>query len=73
MAKKKLRPLGDIMLDFEKLREEMIEGHDLQWGDVLGLVFSDLTVHAPQAKEEYTKATGGGHPVFYYGPKEGLK
>lgn len=73
MAKKKLRPLGDIMLDFEKLREEMVDKHDLQWGDVLGLVLMDLMVHAPEAQEAYTRACGGGHPAFYYGPKEGLK
>lgn len=66
--KKQLRPMGCITLDMEKLLEEMIEDHDLQWGEVLGLVYTWLTIHAQQAQEEYEKGINK-HPVFYYGPK----
>lgn len=66
----KARPMGDIMLDLENLVTEMVETHDLQWGDILSLVHGYLMVHNPGAREEYVE---GGHPVYYYGPQEGLK
>lgn len=65
MAKKKLRPLGQTLLDLEKLLLEMTVDHDLQWGDVLNLVRGYLEVHVPGAQEKYT---AGGNPEFYYGP-----
>lgn len=65
--KKRIRPLGDILLDHEKLMLEMTEDHGLQWGDILNLVRGYLEVHCPGAQEHYTS---GGNPVFYYGPKE---
>ena len=66
MGKKKLRRLGDIMLDIEPLLLEMTSaaGHDLQWHEVLYLVFGWLNVHAPHAREDYVS---GGSPEFYYG------
>lgn len=70
MKKKKLRPLGDIMLDLELVLEQLTDSkqHDMQWGEVLHLVYGWLSVHAPHAREEYTE---GGHPsFFYYGYKE---
>lgn len=60
----KLRPLGDILLDIEPLLLEMVEDHDLQWGDVLNLVRGYLEVHCPEAQEEYTDGT---KPEFFYG------
>ena len=60
----KIRPLGDITLDLEPLLNEMIEDHDLQWGEVLHLIHGYLVIHHPDAQEEYTK---GGNPKFYYG------
>lgn len=65
---KTVRPMGNITLDMEKLLEEMTEDHDLQWGEVLGLVYTWLQIHAPQAQEEYVKGIYK-NPVFYYGPK----
>ena len=53
------RKLGDILLD------EMMDTHDLQWGDVLNLVHGHLEIHRPDAQEEYEE---GGNPVFRYGP-----
>ena len=60
-----MRRLGDITLDLEVLITEMIDDHDLQWGEILGLVFTNLQIHRPDAQEEYD---AGGSPIFYYGP-----
>lgn len=68
---KKRRALGDILLDLEVLLEELVDSHDLQWSDVIFLVFGWLNVHRPSAQETYTK--DGSHPVLFYGPKEKLK
>lgn len=70
MAKKKIRPLGETLLDLEKILIEMSVNHDLQWGDVLNLVRGYLEVHLPDSQEEYTD---GGSPHFYYGPKSDTK
>jgi hypothetical protein len=58
--------LGTTLLKLEKSLEELTDSktHDLQWGDVLALVHSWLTIHAPHAREEYLDGT---HPIFYYG------
>lgn len=66
---KRLRKMNDIMCDLEKSLQEMTDpnGHDLQWYEVLYLVFGWLVVHAPWGKEKYIK--DGGSPIFY-GPKE---
>lgn len=65
--KKKIRPVGDIYLDLEALVDEAIESHDVQWGDLLNWLHGHLMIHRPDAREEYES---GGHPKFYYGPKE---
>lgn len=65
---KQLRPMGCITLEMEKLLEEMTEDHDLQWGEVLGLVHTWLQIHAPQAQEEYVGSNNS--PIFYYGPRK---
>lgn len=70
MKKEKLRRTGDILLDLEPLLLELLVDHDMQWGDVLSLVHGYMMIHAPHAREEYVE---GGNPVFFYGPKEGLK
>ena len=62
--KKKIRPIGDILLEMEPLILEMID-HNLQWGDILNMVRGYLEVHCPDAQEEYEE---GGNPKFYYGP-----
>lgn len=68
---KKLRPLGRVTADLEPLLQEMVYRHELQVGEILTLVYGYLQVHCPSAFEEYEDGTGS--PVFYYGPKEGLK
>lgn len=62
-----IRPLGNITLELEKLLSEMIEDHDLQWGEILGLVHTWLQIHAPEAREEY--CSDNSSPIFYYGPR----
>ena len=72
MAKTKLRPVGQIMLEMESLLEELTDTdkHDLQHGEVLALVERWLDIHAPHQREEYLDGT---HPERYYGPKRGGK
>ena len=73
MKKKKnenLRPLGDILLEIEPLLLEMVDRHDLQHGDVYGLLRQYLEIHLPNHKEEFADNT---RPIFYYGHKDGLK
>jgi hypothetical protein len=67
MPKKKIRPLGDVLLEVEPLLLEMVHEHDLQWGDILNLVRGYLEVHCPNAQEKYN---AGGNPKFFYGPEE---
>jgi hypothetical protein len=64
---KKIRPLGEILLELEELITEMVHAHGLQWGDIFGLVRSHLEIHEPAAREEYVD---GGNPEFKYGPKD---
>jgi hypothetical protein len=64
---RRLRPLGTVLLELEPLILEMVEGHELQHGDVLNLVRGYLEVHCPDAREEYVN---GGSPVFYFGPPD---
>lgn len=66
----KLRPLGDILLEIEPLLLELVESHDLQWGDVFALLRGYLEVHLPDAQEEYLDGT---RPEFYYGYKRSSK
>lgn len=61
-----MRPLGDIISDLENLTEEMVDDHDMQWGDILAIVHNYLRVHRPDAQEEYEEGT---NPLYYYGPE----
>lgn len=67
MAKKKLRKVGDILLDLEVVLDELVDDHELQWGDILSVIHGHLVSHRPDAQEEYVD---GGNPIFYYGPKK---
>lgn len=59
-----MRKMGDILLDLEEILEELVD-HDLQWGDILALVYSWLVIHAPGAQEKYLDNSS---PNYYYGP-----
>ena len=63
---KKIRPLGQITTDLEKLLYELHIDHDLQHGEVLYLINGWQHIHVPQQIETYTKDKT--HPVLY-GPK----
>lgn len=63
---KKLRPVGDIMLDMEKLLFELHVDHDLQHGEVLYLINGWQKIHVPDQIETYV--SDGSHPILY-GPK----
>jgi len=57
--------MGNLLLDMESILDKMIDQHDIQFGDILNLVYGHLIIHRPDAREEYT---AGGHPLFKYGP-----
>lgn len=61
---KKIRPLGQITGDMELLLQEMTDIHELQFGEVIALVYAWLEIHAPHAKEVYVK--DGSSPVLTY-------
>lgn len=65
----KKRNTGDILLEMEPLILELVD-QGLQHGDILALIWVYLTVHAPGAREVYTK--DGSSPIMYYGPSEAL-
>ncbi len=67
MKRKKIRPLGDVTQDLEKVLTEMSFSHDLQHGEVIALVHAWLQIHAPSQREEYIL---GGNPILYYGPEK---
>ena len=59
-----MKPLGDTLLDMEKIIDEM-EKQGLQLGDVLALVKAHIEIHNPDMIEEYTDGT---KPKYYCGP-----
>ena len=64
----KLRPLGQITSDLEKLYEELIDEHDLQMHEILGLFYFWCMSHRPGAIERYVE--DGSSPIIKYGPRE---
>jgi hypothetical protein len=65
---KSIRPVGDIMLDMEKLLFELHLDHDLQHGEVLYMVNGWQRIHVPNHIETYHS---GGNPTLHpsiYGP-----
>jgi hypothetical protein len=65
-----MRKMGDILLDLEVILDELVDSQDLQFGDILNLVYGHLVIHRPDAREEYT---AGGHPEFRYAPRMNKK
>lgn len=61
-----MRKFGDVMLELEEIIDELIDDHEVQWGDVFYLVYGHLKIHRPDAQEQYEE---GGSPEFYYGPR----
>jgi hypothetical protein len=67
---KKLRKVGDIMLDMEQLLLELHIDHDMQHGEVLYLINGWQHIHVPNQIEVYDK--DGSSPVLY-GQKKSRK
>jgi len=67
--KQRIRPMGEILLEMEPLIQEAMDSHDLQWGDMMGLMHHYLMVHYPNAMEKYVDGTS---PVYYYGHEDNL-
>lgn len=61
------RALGAVLLDLERVLEEMVDAHELQWGDVVWLVWGWLMVHRPDARERYRD---GSSPELRYEPRD---
>jgi len=61
--KKRLRPVGDVMMDMEKLLLELHIDHDMQHGEVLYLINGWQKIHVPDQVETYV--SDGSHPVLY--------
>ena len=59
----KIRPLGQITEDLEPLIEEMVDGHDMQMGEILYLLYGYLMIHYPECIEEFEDGT---KPLFKY-------
>lgn len=66
---KKLRPLGQITQDLEPLYYEMVESHDMQAHEVIGLFLSWAQTHYPGCIEEYLDGTKPILKGINYGPK----
>lgn len=66
---KRIRKIGDVMLDMEPLLLEMVDS-ELQLGEILALVKAYVEIHARESIEEYEDGTS---PVYYYGHKEYVK
>lgn len=69
--KKKLRPLGEILLDIEPLYLELMLGHKLQYSDLYGILNQYNKTHGLDevCLEQYTDGTT---PIFYYGHKDNI-
>lgn len=64
---KKLRPLGDILLDMEPLIQEIMDTHNLQNPDFIGLMDYYLRVHYPEMEPVYEDNTS---PVIHFKPNK---
>lgn len=60
------KTVGELLHDLEDCLMALVCDHDLQWGDIFGLIYTYLMVHLPNGREEYED---GSNPEFYYGPR----
>lgn len=60
----KRRSVGDVLCDMEVLLDELVDIHELQHGDILSLVNSQLELHRPDAREVLVK--GKRKPTMRY-------
>jgi len=67
-----MRPLGKITEEMEPLILEMVEEHEMQVHEILGIIYLYLQVHCPGAFETYD--ADGSSPVLMYGaPKNNIE
>jgi hypothetical protein len=64
---KKVRPLGKITEDMEKLLFELVDDHELQRGEILAIISVWMEIHAPYCIEVYMDGTS---PEFKYGSRK---
>lgn len=69
MARKDIQPLGELTQELENVIQKMIDQHDLQNGEIDGILHTYLEIHYPLNKEPYVDGT---QPVRYYGHIDGL-
>ena len=65
-----MRPLGKITDDMEKLMLEMIDEHDMQAYEIMGIIWSWMVAHRPVALDYYTD---GKHCIMYLGHPDEVK
>lgn len=68
--KKKLRPVGDVLLDWEVILFELTQDHGLQSDEIGALANQWCETHYPASIPEYLDGT---RPIRYHGHIEGLK
>jgi hypothetical protein len=67
----KMRPVGEIYLELEKLYDELVDDHGMQMGDLIYWLHGHLKIHRPDSIEEYV--ADGSNPELRYGPKTNRK
>lgn len=65
MKKKKLRPLGEVTHDLEKILFEMCHDHQMQEFEIMGITNHWIRTHYPSAIPVYEE--DGTHPIYFYG------
>lgn len=60
----RLRPLGQVTEDLEKLLHEMYIDHELQEHEVLGIIHFSTRLHFPGAVERFEE--DGSNPSILY-------
>lgn len=64
---KRLRPLGKITDEMEPLIQEMVEQHQMQAHEIIGIIYLYLQSHCPEAIEIYEDESS---PILKYIPKD---
>ncbi len=63
-----MRPRGEILLEMEELRNELIDDHDEQAGDMIYELYGWIKIHRPDCIEVYED--DGSNPILNYGPEK---
>lgn len=60
--KPKIRACGAVTCDMEPLLEELVDDHELQAHEIVGLIFNWIAVHRPDAIERQLDQSVAGIP-----------